>query len=431
MSTSDARQAPRGRTKGYLPRFADHELAVRLGATGAVLIEGPRGCGKTETALRAARSAVRLDRDEQARAAGLVDPALLLDGARPRLIDEWQLVPRVWNQVRSDVDDHPDETGRFILAGSSVPADDETRHSGSLRFTRLRMRPMSLAESGHSTGDVSLAALFDGESPRAGDPGLTIRDLVERITVGGWPALIGRSVDDALIALRGYLDETRRADLLRLDGVRRDPENVERVLRSLARHVATSASARSIAADIGGADGPIDYHTVLEYTNALTRLFVIEDLPAWSPALRSRSALRAAPTRHFVDPSLAVAALGTGPERLLQDVETLGLLFESLVVRDLRIYAQTIDANVLHYREDSGLEVDAIVQRRDGKWAGFEVKLGQAAVDDAAKSLLRVAERVDAERHGPPAALAVITGWGYAYRRPDGVAVIPVGALAP
>lgn len=431
MSASDARQTPLGRAKGYLPRFADDELAVRLGATGAVLIEGPRGCGKTETALRAARSAVRLDRDEQARATGLVDPALLLDGPRPRLIDEWQLVPRVWNQVRSDVDDHPDETGRFILTGSSVPVDDETRHSGSLRFTRLRMRPMSLAESGQSTGDVSLAALFDGESPRAGDPGLTIRDLVERIAVGGWPALIGRSVDDALVALRGYLDETRRADLLRLDGVRRDPENVERVLRSLARHVATSASARSIAADIGGADGPIDYHTVLEYTNALTRLFVIEDLPAWSPALRSRSALRAAPTRHFVDPSLAVAALGTGPQRLLQDVETLGLLFESLVVRDLRIYAQTIDANVLHYREDSGLEADAIVQRRDGKWAAFEVKLGQAAVDDAAKSLLRVAERVDAGRHGPPAALAVITGWGYAYRRPDGVAVIPVGALAP
>jgi hypothetical protein len=431
MSASDARQAPLGRAKGYLPRFADAELAVRLGATGAVLIEGARGCGKTETALQAARSAVRLDRDEQARAAGLVDPALLLEGARPRLIDEWQLVPRVWNQVRGDVDDHPDETGRFILAGSSVPADDETRHSGSLRFTRLRMRPMSLAESGHSTGDVSLTALFEGESPRAGDPGLVIRDLVERIAVGGWPALIGRSVNDALIALRGYLDETRRADLLRLDGVRRDPENVERVLRSLARHVATSASARSIAADIGGADGPIDYHTVLEYTNALTRLFVIEDQPAWSPALRSRSALRGAPTRHFVDPSLGVAALGTGPERLLRDVETLGLLFESLVVRDLRIYAQTMDANVLHYREDSGLEVDAIVERRDGTWAGFEVKLGQAGVDTAARSLLRVAQRVDAERHGPPAALAVITGWGYAYRRPDGVGVIPVGALAP
>lgn len=430
MSASQA-DRPLGRVTNYLPRFADEELAVRLRATGAVLIEGPRGCGKTETALQAARSAVRLDRDDAARAAGLLDPALLLDGVRPRLIDEWQLVPRVWNQVRSDVDDHPDETGRFILAGSAVPADDETRHSGSLRFTRLRMRPMSLAESGHSTGDVSLGALLAGDSPRAGDPGLTIRDLAERIAVGGWPALAGRSPGDALIALRGYLDETRRADLVRLDGVRRDPQNVERVLRSLARNVATSASARSIAADVGGSEGPIDYHTVLEYTNALTRLFVIEDLPAWSPSLRSRSILRTAPTRHFVDPSLAVAALGASPERLLQDVETLGLLFESLVVRDLRIYAQAIDANVLHYRENTGLEADAIVQRRDGTWAAFEVKLGQAAVDDAAASLLRVAERIDTERHGAPAVLAVITGWGYAYRRPDGVAVIPAGALAP
>jgi len=290
---------------------------------------------------------------------------------------------------------------------------------------------MSLAESCHSSGDVSLGALFAGDSPRAGDPGLTIRDLAERIAVGGWPALAGRSPGDALIALRGYLDETRRADLVRLDGVRRDPQNVERVLRSLARNVATSASARSIAADVGGSEGPIDYHTVLEYTNALTRLFVIEDLPAWSPSLRSRSILRIAPTRHFVDPSLAVAALGASPERLLQDVETLGLLFESLVVRDLRIYAQAIDANVLHYRENTGLEADAIVQRRDGTWAAFEVKLGQAAVDDAAASLLRVAERIDTQRHGPPAVLAVITGWGYAYRRPDGVAVIPAGALAP
>lgn len=420
-----------GSAKEYLPRFADNELAVRLGATGAVLLEGPRGCGKTETALQAARSFVRLDRDEQARAAGLVDPALLLDGARPRLIDEWQLVPGVWNAVRSDVDDHSNETGRFILAGSSVPADDETRHSGALRFTRLRMRPMSLVESGHSTGDVSLEGLFEGESPRAGDPGLAIGDLAERIAVGGWPALIGRTMDQALIALRGYLDETRRVDLIRLDGIRRDPENVERVLRSLARHVSTSASARSIAADVGGSDGPIDYHTVLEYTTALTRLFVIEDLPAWSPALRSRSALRAAPTRHFVDPSLAVAALGTGPERLLKDVGTLGLLFESLVVRDLRIYARALDASVFHYRENSGLEADAIVERRDGRWAAFEVKLGQAAVDDAARSLLRVADRVDPDRHGPPATLAVITGWGYAYRRPDGVAVIPIGALAP
>jgi len=415
----------------YLPRTVDAELTAHLGATGAVLIEGPRGCGKTETARRAARSEVRLDVDDQARAAGFLAPALLLQGDRPRLIDEWQLVPAIWNHVRREVDAHPGRGGQFILTGSAVPADDATRHSGALRFSRLHMRPMSLFESGHSTGRVSLAALFEGDDPNAVDPGLTITDLADRIAVGGWPGLLGRAPGEALIALRGYLDETRRVDLVRLDGIRRDPANVARVLRSLARNVATAASARSIAADAGGSDGAIDHHTVLDYMAALTRLFVLEDLPAWSPALRSRSILRSAVTRHFADPSLAVAALDATPQRLLRDVETLGLLFESLVVRDLRVYAQALDATVLHYRDNNGLEADAVVQRRDGRWAAFEVKLGQGAVDAAAANLLRLADRVDPARHGPPAALAVITGWGYAYRRADGVGVIPIGALAP
>lgn len=421
----------RKRTVAYRARVVDTELAARLDATGAVLIEGPRGCGKTETARQTARSEVRLDVDDQARAAGLVAPAVLLEGDRPRLIDEWQLVPAVWNHVRREVDDHPDQTGQFILTGSAVPADDTTRHSGGLRFTRLRMRPMALAETGHSTGDVSLAALFAGDEPRSRDPGLTIVNLAERIVVGGWPGLLGRTPAQALVALRGYLDEIRRVDLFRLDGVRRDPENVARVLRSLARNVATAVSARSIAADVGGSDGPMDHHTVLDYLAALTRLSVLEDLPAWSPALRSRSILRMAVTRHFVDPSLAVAALDTRSERLVRDVETLGLLFESLVVRDLRIYAQAIDATVFHYRDNNGLEADAVVQRRDGIWAAFEVKLGQAAIDDAAANLMRLAGRVDTDKHGKPALLAVITGWGFGYRRPDGVAVIPIGALAP
>ena len=428
-----AYQPARGpeRSVVYRPRVADGELAARLGATGAVLIEGARGCGKTETARQAAQSQVLLDVDDEARATGLVAPAVLLQGDRPRLIDEWQLVPAVWNQVRREVDDHPDRPGQFILTGSAVPADDATRHTGALRFTRLRMRPMSLAETGHSTGDISLATLFAGEDPRARDPGLTISDLAELIAVGGWPGLLGRRPDQALVAVRGYLDEACRLDLVRLDGVRRDPEGVARVLRSLARNVATAASARSIAADVGGSDGPIDHHTVLDYIAALTRLFIVEDLPAWSPALRSRSVLRTAATRHFVDPSLAVAALDATPERLLRQVETLGLLFESLVVRDLRIHAQAFDATVFHYRDNNELEADAVVQRRDGSWAAFEVKLGQAAIDGAAANLLRLAGRIDTDKHGKPAALAVITGWGYGYRRPDGVAVIPIGALAP
>lgn len=427
-STSGSRDVP-GQIEGYRPRLVDGELADRLRATGAVLIEGPRGVGKTQTALRAARSVVRLDRDPAARAAGMLDPTLLLEGAPPRLIDEWQLVPEVWNAVRGSVDDQPDRRGRFILTGSSVPADDATRHTGALRFTRLRMRPMSLAETGHSSQAVSLAGLFQGTIPSAADPGLRIVDLAERIAVGGWPALIGLGADAAQLAMRGYLDEIRRVDLQQLDGDRRDPENVARVLRSLARNVATEASARSIAADIGGSDEPIKPHTVLEYLSALRRLFVVEDQPAWAPALRSRAVLRSAAKRHFVDPSLAVAALGVNPARLLADPETLGLLFESLVIRDLRIYGQAVDAFVSHYRESSGLEADAILQRRDGSWAALEVKLGQNGIDAAAASLRRVADHIDAARHGRPAFLAVIVGWGFAYRRADGVDVIPIGTL--
>ena len=420
-----------GRIRDYMPRFADAELTSRLRATGAVLVEGPRGCGKTQTALRAAKSAVRLDRDQAARRAGALNPALLLDGERPRLIDEWQLVKDVWNEVRGDVDDHPEETGRYILAGSAVPSDDETRHTGSLRITRLRMRPMSLAESGHSSRAVSLASLFGGGDAEAVDPGLDIRDIVERIVVGGWPALVRRDPVDALVATQGYLDETCRVDLGRLEGPRHDPEHVARVLRSLARNTASEVSARTVATDVAGADSSIDYHTVLAYVRALARVFVVEDLPAWAPELRSRGVLRSSVKRHFVDPSLAAAALGAGVDRLLADPETLGFLFESLVVRDLRIYGQAIGATVSHYREAKGAEADAILVMRDGRWAALEVKLGQGEIDRAAATLLRVIDHVDTDRHGRPSFTAVVTGWGYSYRRPDGVMVIPIGALAP
>ncbi len=371
MSAEDTAR-PLGRIQGYRSRFADAELATRLRATGAVLIEGPRGCGKTQTALRAAKSAVRLDRDIAARRAGELNPALLLEGLRPRLIDEWQLVADVWNEVRGDVDDHPEEPGRYILAGSAVPPDDETRHTGSLRITRLRLRPMSLAESGHSTRTVSLTDLFAGGEAEAPDPGLDLRGLVERIVVGGWPALLHRDPRDAMLATEGYLDETRRVDLARLGGPKRDPENVARVIRSLARNTATEASARTIAADVAGVEGGIDYHTVIDYVAALTRVFIVEDLPAWSPALRSRGVLRSSSTRHFVDPSLAAAALGAGTDRLLADPETLGFLFESLVIRDLRVYGQSIGAAVSHYREAKGVEADAILEMRDGRWAALE-----------------------------------------------------------
>jgi predicted AAA+ superfamily ATPase len=413
----------------YRPRIADQELGEALEAAGAVLIEGPRGCGKTATARHAAASEVALDTDIGARNAGLLDASVLLDGDRPRLLDEWQLVPEVWNQVRRAVDDSGGQPGSFILTGSAVPPDDRTRHSGAGRILRLRMRPMSLRESGHSTGDISLARLMDGQPARAPDPGLTIRDLARLVSVGGWPALQDGSTDRALRLVRSYLADTARLDLPRLDGVRRDPIRVMRVIESLASYTASTASARAIAADVGEADTPMKAHTVLDYLDALARVFVVEDLPQWGPRLRSRARLRGAPKRHFVDPSIAVAALRAGPERLLREVDTLGLLFESLVIRDLRIHAQAMDAVVRHYQDSTGLEADAIVETWDGRWGAFEVKLGLAAIDEAASSLLRLAERVDEGRHGSPAVLGVITGWGYGYRRPDGVSVIPIGAL--
>jgi predicted AAA+ superfamily ATPase len=415
----------------YQPRVADGELRSLLAAGGAVLIEGARASGKTETAKRLAASEVNLESDAAARAAGLIDPQLILDGEQPRLIDEWQLVPDVWGHVRRAVDASGGRPGGFILAGSAVPPDDSTRHSGAGRILRLRMRPMTVAELGYSSGDISLGAILRGKPVRAGQSTLNVRDLADLVSRGGWPGLQDRNTADVQAALRGYLDDTSETDLRRTDGVQRDSRRVRRVMASLARCTATYASARAIAGDVGQSDDPIKVHTVLDYLAALDRVFVVEDLPAWAPSLRSKSRLRDGDKRHFVDPSLAVAALATGPERLALEVDTLGLLFESMVVRDLRVYAQALDAHVLAYRDNTNLEADAIVETRDGRWGAFEVKIGLAEIDKAAEGLLKLAARVDVERHGNPAVLAVITGWGFGYTRPDGVAVIPIGALAP
>lgn len=414
----------------YIPRVADAELADRLSATGAVVIEGPKASGKTETARRAAASEVLLDVDEQAREAVAVDPTLVLDGPTPRLIDEWQLAPALWNHVRRAVDERG-APGQFILTGSAVPADDIVRHTGAGRLTRLRMRPMSLFEAGVSSGEVSLAALLSGKPPRCGDAELSTADIAREVSVGGWPGLRHLSEDRALRAVRDYLEEIRRVDVGRLEGSRRDPERVGRLLRSLARNVATHVAATTLAADTGGADGPLRPETVSGYLQALVRLMIVEDQPAWAPHVRSRYVLRRAVKRHFVDPSLAVAALRAGPDRLLGDLRTLGLLFESLVVRDLRIYGQAADAQVLQYRDSSDLEVDAIIETADGRWAAFEVKLGHGQVEDGAATLARFAKRIDTDRCGEPASLAVIVGSGYGYRREDGIDVIPIGALGP
>jgi predicted AAA+ superfamily ATPase len=414
----------------YQPRIVDNELAARLSAVGAVVIEGPKACGKTATARQIAASEVLLDVDVNARQAITVDPALVLDGPTPRLIDEWQIEPTVWNHVRRAIDDR-ESSGQFILTGSAVPPDDITRHTGAGRITRLRMRPMSLFEMGHSTGKISLTHLLEGRVSPCADPGLTVAGLAEVLAVGGWPGLRGRSVADGLLAVRDYLDEIARVDVRRVDGTHRDPRRVARLLQSLARNIATHAAATTLAKDTGGTDGPLKDDTVREYLGALERLMVIEDQPAWAPHLRSRHRLRTAPKRHFVDPSLAVAALRATPDRLLADLKLLGFLCESLVVRDLRVYAQAADAQVLQYCDSGGLEVDAIVETGDGRWMAFEVKLGQGQIDDAAASLRRFVARIDTTRCGSPALLGVIVATGYGYRREDGVAVIPIGALGP
>lgn len=414
----------------YRPRLADQEIRRRLAGSGAVLVEGPKACGKTQTARQVAASEVLLDVDDRARAAAALDPSLILAGATPCLIDEWQVEPRIWNHVRRAVDDRR-EPGQFILAGSAVPADDASRHSGAGRISRLRMRPMSLFESGMSDGSISLRDLM-AEGKASSTNTVELAEMAEAVARGGWPAFQEMSIDVAMERVADYLEEVSRTDINRVDGAQRDPARVRRLLRSLARNVATHVATTTLAADTAeGGSEPLKRQTVAEYLTALERLFVIEDQPPWEPHLRSRSILRKSPKRHFVDPSLAAAALSASPRSLLRDLKLFGFLFESLVVRDLRIYSQPMRGEVRQFRDNKGLEIDAVVESGAG-WAAFEVKLGGPdAIDNAAASLLKFAREIDTRRSGEPVALGVIVAGGYGYTRKDGVQVIPITALGP
>ena len=411
----------------YRPRVIDATLAASLEAVGAVVIEGPKACGKTETARRAARSEVRVD-TAAARQAFAVSPALLLEGEPPRLLDEWQVEPGLWNEVRHAIDDRQAK-GQFILTGSAVPRDDPGRHPGPGRFIHLRMRPMTLAETGYSSKRTSLTAILAGEQVAAPDPGLSVEDIAERIVVGGWPVHLGLTPAQSLRAMQGYVDDVCRLDVPRLDGIRRDPVGVRALLNSLARNIATPATLESLTADAAGPDRDMKVETTRGYLGALGRLMIVDDIPAWKPDLRSRARLRNASIRHLADPALATAALNANPKRLLSDLNWMGFLFESMVVRDLRVYAAALGGEVFHYRDNTGLEADAIIELPDGEWAGFEIKLGssQAVTDAAAAALLRLRERVAGK---PPKALVIITGTGFAFPRRDGVLQVPVGALA-
>ena len=419
---------------GYRPRVSEDDLGDSLSRRGAVLIEGVRWCGKTWTALRFARSTLRLDDDDALRLAR-IDPAEALRGATPRLVDEWQNAPHLWNRIRRECDERA-LPGQFILTGSASPSDDVTRHTGTGRIGRVTLRPMSLFETGASEGSVSLRGLFSDQTTSGmarDDVGL--RDIASYICIGGWPANIGMEEGRARRSVRDHLHESVLVDVRAASGVRHDREAMLSLARSVARNVATEARTTSLVSDMGVQDARnrASRQTATEYIAALRRIFLLEDQPSWPVHLRSRAVLRKTPKRHFVDPSLAAAALRASPEQLISDIETLGFLFESLVVRDLRVYSQPDQGYVYHYRDSDNLEVDAIVARDDGAWLAVEVKLGHrpATVDAAAASLLRLRDKVAASRRADLAGLVVVTALGPAYRRPDGVHVVPITALGP
>ncbi len=415
---------------GYLPRVADALMGRALDIMPIVVVKGARGIGKSWTGLRHARSEVRLDRDPSAAEAAALAPGRTLDGARPRLVDEWQLAPGLWNVARHVVDSEPG-AGHFIFTGSAHPPDDRTRHSGAGRVMRVRMRPMSLAESGESTAEVSLASLLDRGDSSARAPEADMGVVVEALCRGGWPRHLDMSASKAQSLCRAYLQEVARADIPRLGRTLHRPDAVLRLLASLSRNIATEAAATTLSRHIAGDDVP-SRSSVAEYLEALTRVYIVEDLPAWVTHLKSRARLRRSPKRHLVDPSLAVATLRASPERLWRDPAYLGHAFESLVVRDLRVYSEANDAAVYHYRDSNGHEIDAVIEHGDGRWLAVEVKLGSGArLDAAAKSLTRACEQIDLTRMGEPVKKLVITAEGYGYERPDGVSVLPITALGP
>lgn len=418
---------------GYRPRVIDAVLAERLTSAGVVVVEGPKACGKTFTAEQVARSRVYLDTDRGALEGLRIEPSLVLNGEAPQLVDEWQVEGTlVWNFVRREVD-RRQANGQFLLTGSAVPKDDVNRHTGAGRFARLQMRPMTLFETGESNGLMSLSALMAGERPSGRATDLPVPAIVEATVRGGWPRNQTLGVGQAARANSDYLANVAEVDIPRLDSTYRDPARIGRFLQALARNTAMEHKLARLVAetDADAAGAPLSRSTGGDYQSALERLMILETQPAWAPHLRSRTRLRGAARTHFVDPSLAAAALGAGPDRWLADLHAYGLLFESLVIRDLRVHGDAIDAKVFHYRDESQLEVDAILQTRTGAWGAFEVKLGAGHVDDGVQHLLSLAKKVDQDRIGPPAVLGVITTTPFGYTRPDGVVIIPVGSLGP
>lgn len=421
--------------KKYRNRIADGILDRKLRAKGAVLIEGAKWCGKTTTASQIAKSILYMQdpaRKRQYLELSEIDPARLLSGETPRLIDEWQLAPKLWDAIRFEVD-RRDEFGQFILTGSAVPPEtSEISHSGIGRITKMLMRPMSLYESGDSSGQVSLSGLFAGNGDIRGESSMNIDKLSFLICRGGWPKAIDEEEDVALQQAIDYFDAIVDVDISRVDNVERNKERTKRILRSYARSVGTPAKISSIAADISANEAvSISDMTITSYINALKKIFVLEDSSAWNPNLRSKTAIRTSDTRYFTDPSVCTAALELGPNDLVNDLNTMGFLFENMCIRDLRIYAEALDGNVYHYRDKSGLECDAVVHLRNGVYGLVEIKLGgDRLISEGVETLKKLSSNIDTTKMKAPAFKMVLVGVGeMAYRRSDGIYIVPLSCL--
>lgn len=422
----------------YIPRIADDTLQRKLRTSGAVLIVGPKWCGKTWTALNAVNSVIYLqDPDKRSGYMKMAQttPSYLLRGDKPRLIDEWQTATVLWDAVRYAVDQDP-KKGQFVLTGSVIVDEDndllpneKMEHTGTGRISRMRMRPMSLYESGESTGSVSLSDLFQGNADVTSMSNLTIDDLAYAICRGGWPASLSMDKDDALDVAKDYIEAICERDATAVDRSQKDPDRVRSILKSLARNISTMTTDRTIMGDVRANDISITDKTLEVYLRALRKLFIIEDVKAWQPSLRSKTGIRTSDKRQFVDPSLAVAAVGASPQSILDDFNFFGFLFESLCVRDLRVYSENKRGTIRHYHDNNGLEADIIIALDDGRWAGVEVKLGSREIEKGAENLKKLALNIDHRKCPAPSFLMVLTGGEFAYQRDDGVYVIPIGCL--
>ena len=416
----------------YLRRISDEKLKLYLRAKGAVLIEGPKWCGKTSSAEELAGSVLYMQDPDKAamnKATAQSKPSLLLEGQTPRLLDEWQVVPELWNAVRFAVDKRR-AAGQFILTGSVSPARTEDMHTGTGRIARMKMRTMSLFETGDSNGAISLEALFDGATDLDGKSDISIEQYAFLINRGGWPAVAMQTDEKIALAVAvDYVEAVANEDISKADGVEKDPSRVKALLRSISRHISCEAKIVTLVSDLIENDESLSHVTIDSYLKALKKIFVIEDLPAWNAKLRSKTAIRTTAKRHFTDPSIAAASLRATPKRLLSDFNTFGLLFESLCIHDLRIYAESIDGNVYHYRDKSGLEIDAIVQLGDGRWGAAEIKLGAGEVDKACDNLLKLKQVVDTCKMNEPSFLMILTGTEYAFQMKNGIWIVPLGCL--